>query len=178
MSLILKSQVFASWIPDGKIFFKPSVFATVIPSEDSDIEVINGDTSRIIQNTQSISCDTLRRFNNSPTQISGDTLRIINQQGVSEVIGDTLRKISNTQFVSGDTLRVIKSDIFSLQRSIELEFSNATVEGGSWTEFFEDISTDCTDEQVSAFALVCADMVEGELKNIGLVDIKTVEVAQ
>jgi len=65
-----------------------------------------------------------------------------------------------------------------MERSIDIYFEGTLSSGDvfDWREYFDDVSSDCTDAQISAFCSVCGAIVDGDLINAQVTDIRNVEV--
>ena len=105
MSATIKPEIFASWIPTGKIIFEPLIFATYIPAPVH--EKIPADTLRKISKEESTGVDTLRKVGQSE-KFSTDTKRALLKTEKS--IADTSRKIGIT-IIRADLKRNVKSRI-------------------------------------------------------------------
>lgn len=133
MGIILKPEIYISWIPRGQIEVKPEIYASIILAPH--LETISADTSRKIKNFETATVDTLRKVGNVET-VQGDLFRKINktennfadtfrQVGKLENIfadssrvinfsenisADTQRKVSNIEKIIGDTLREVETN--------------------------------------------------------------------
>lgn len=105
MSAIIKPEIFASWIPTGKIFLEPLIFATYIPAPVH--EKNSADTLRKISKEESAGVDTLRKIGQRE-KFSADTKRALLK--TEKAIADTSRKVGIT-IIRADLKRSVKSRI-------------------------------------------------------------------
>ena len=118
MSTTIKPEVYATWIPKGKIGLTPEIYAAWVPKGKVTVtlevyativvegrqESITADTSRELQKAESTITDTLRKVTRYDG-ITGDLLRRI--KSTAEIIGDTFRKISTSENIVGRLIRRI-----------------------------------------------------------------------
>ncbi|MBR6712129.1 MAG: hypothetical protein IKI76_03950 [Selenomonadaceae bacterium] len=100
MSATIKPEIFISWIPTGKVYLKPVIFASIIPTP----EKATADSLRQLVTSESINTDTLRQVETSE-KFSADTLRT---DGREKTSADTCRAISFLEKFSADTERAIE----------------------------------------------------------------------
>ena len=101
MSAAVKSEIFISWIPQGKVCLTPLIFATCIQAPIH--EKISANLLRNVNRLESSGGDLQRQIGND--EISpADTRR--NIQRNEKIIGDTARKIGVTK-ISGDLQRQV-----------------------------------------------------------------------
>ena len=119
MSASIKPEIYASWIPNGKINLTPQIFISYIPNGKikatpqiyasvvyvPHIEKATADTSRNVSKLENISADTFRKVGNAENT-RADLNR--NVKNVEKVFADTSRKIG-VETSTFDTCRVVKN---------------------------------------------------------------------
>lgn len=116
MSMVIKPEIYASYVPIGTVGLKPEIYISYIPAPGkaatrtlrkvtvSEKHVNN--TNRQVKKSEKVSSDVLRGLVASEKTIS-DTKRTIT---VAETIsGHTFRNVANKNSVHGDTWREVKA---------------------------------------------------------------------
>ena len=140
MSATIKPEIFISWIPTGKIFLKPVIFASIIPAT----ERATADSLRQLVTSESINTDTLRQVETSE-KFSADTLRT---DGREKTSADTCRAISFLEKFSADTERAIEvMESTSADTFLQIVMSEKSI--GDLRRFLPEISYANTFRQVT-----------------------------
>lgn len=111
MSATIKPEIYISWIPTGKVYLKPVIFASIIPVPEKTTadslrqvvtsESINADSFRQVENSESFSADTLREVTDGREKFSANTCRTISVQ--EEFSANTERAVAVMESISADT---------------------------------------------------------------------------
>ena len=101
MSIKLKPGICIAWLPFGRIYLKPIIYATVIPTFRQPVKV-SGDTSRRLNVSISSVADTLRDIRIvKKIMVMGDTQRRIGRCGTA--LADTKRRLIRQSRILADT---------------------------------------------------------------------------
>ena len=65
-----------------------------------------------------------------------------------------------------------------MERKVSIAFEGSVESGDviSWNEYFDDVSSDCTDAQLSAFGSVCGAIVDATLTSFEVTETRNIEV--
>ena len=113
--IFLKPEVFVSWIPTGKIGLRPFVFATIIPAPvkaEADLlrkvstsDTAQADLSRKVTTSENISADLLRNVIDSVKASADTTRKLFAEENISV---DTFRQIVHAGAIHADLFREVK----------------------------------------------------------------------
>lgn len=137
MSVVIKPEIYISWIPTGQVELKPLLFATCIPlpkkfladlsRKVTSSESTCADVERIIVRNETALADLLRAVTHSE-KISADTQR--NLYVEEKFSADTFRRVVQSEEIFADIFRVVKKTVKTFadtSRKIGIEIAHADI---------------------------------------------------